>query len=447
MSRQTLEHGAWCLGLLCAAAVWPAAALEREQFVVGWPILLETQDSFPSIPLSYEVYKQAGGLTELAVLDAEGEPMPFYRLPRQPAPATEQSLELATSPLYGSDRSLQRTEIEITSPAEDTLQFTQRARAGERIVAYLVDARSVTDAPVALALEWQRVAQPFLVTVSIEQSQDLRAWNVVGSGSVAALRIEGAELRHEEIAVAAAPGGYYRISWRGRLDAWQIDRVRLTSRGRSAQPDPELILLNAAQMTDEDSADTLYFDAGAAIPVVNAGFAFVRRNAWVDASIAYSHAPEGPWHRVVDRQLFYKLEFEGAELASEPAKFGPVEARYWRARLRREPTEALQLKLGLSRDELRFAANGVAPYMLVGGTLADAAGPDPIFATVFASLDAPVAMGAASLGALEVLGGDAALVVLQPFPWRVVLLWTVLLSAVGLLAVMASKLVKEMSRT
>lgn len=351
-------------------AARPATAgLDPDQFAVGWALEPGAPDgTFLGVPLPYAVYRESGGLAKLAVLDSGGELMPFYRLQQPGAATATRQFELGTSPLYGDDGRLHQTDLELTRPDERTLKLRRRQRDGARVAAYLVDATAVQDAPTRLALQWRALEQPFLVGVTIEQSEDLQTWRVVGRGSAALLRVDAEELRHEEIQVTARPGGYYRITWQGGLSDWNIERVRLTSVSSEAAREPELITLDAKVRTQEASRYRLHFDAGAPVPIGNADFALTSDNAWIEASIAYGSSADGPWHAVVRDRLFYRLKIDDALLESEPADIGQVEARYWRVSMSREPPRGLQLRLGMRRDELRIAAKGVAPYMLVGGT-------------------------------------------------------------------------------
>jgi hypothetical protein len=139
------------------------------------------------------------------------------------------------------------------------------------------------------------------------------------------------------------------------------------------------------------------------------------------------------------------LSFEGRDLASEPVRVGRHAARYWRivptALLRGRP----ELELAFQQEQLRVAARGAAPYLLVAGTLADEAGPDATLSSVWSALDpTDVTVPLAPLGARRELGGGAALVAPTVFPWRTAALWTVLVVGVLVVGAMAVRLAREM---
>ena len=87
---------------------------------------------------------------------------------------------------------------------------------------------------------------------------------------------------------------------------------------------------------------------------------------------------------------------------------------------------------------------GSCPSCGAAGTLSEGAGPDPTLASVWATLDRPTAVPLASLGARRELGGPDALVAASSFPWRLGLLWTVLIVGVLVVGTMAVRLAREM---
>ena len=142
--------------------------------------------------------------------------------------------------------------------------------------------------------------------------------------------------------------------------------------------------------------------------------------------------------------LFYALDYQGEALASEPVAVGRRAARYWRVTAT-QPLDAqrLELRLEYPAEVIRVSVDGAAPYLLVAGTAAIEAGPDPTFAAVWRELPQGSAPARATPGQIRELGGPAALVAPFRVPWRLALLWVVL--GVGVLAVswMAVRLARE----
>ena len=442
-----LRASAACAGAALAAT---AAALDPLEFVAGWPIEAPAGAEVFDVQLTPEIYAAADGLEQLAVLDSSGEPQSFFR--RGPAAAsapTERRVVLEASPLYVSSAGAAPSVGVTTGPAGTSVTVSPGSASSAPIVGFALDARAVDAAPAALELEWRELPQPFLLDVAVEQSADLTHWRSVGRASVAALAIGGTQVRHSRMPVRASAGGYYRVTPRGSVADWHLVRatVVIPVGGPPATPPSIRVTPLAASANPSDApANALYFDAAGSLPVQSVALVFAANDGWARADVAASRSLDGPWTPVAYGELFYALSFEGRELASEPVRVGRQEARYWRV----VPTAPLraqrpELELAFPQEQLRVAARGGAPYLLVAGTLAEEAGPDATLSSVWSALDATgVTVPLATLGARRELGGSAALVAPKVFPWRAAALWTVLVVGVLVVGAMAVRLAKEM---
>jgi hypothetical protein len=444
-----LRASAAAAGVAFAAT---AAALDPLEFVAGWPIDAPAGAEVFDVPLTAEVYAAAESIRQVAILDANGEPQPFFRrASATPSAPTERRVVLEASPLYVGGTAAVPSVGVTTGPAGTSVTVVPGSASSPSVAGFVLDARAVDAAPVALELDWRALPQPFLLDVAVEQSTDLTSWSSVGRASVAALSIGGAEVRHARVPVRASAGGYYRITPRSSVADWYLLRATVViSEGQqpAAPPSIRLLPLVVPVKSDDLSVDNLYFDAGGSLPVESVALVFAAGDGWVRGNVAVSRSMEGPWIPVAYRELFYSLSFEGREFASEPVKLGRQEARYWRivpdAPLR---GQRLELELSFQQEQLRVAARGGAPYQLVAGTLADEAGPDATLASVWSALDAPaVTVPLATLGARRELGGAGALVAPRVFPWRTAALWAVLVAGVLVVGAMAIRLAREMQK-
>lgn len=431
-----------------AAVAAMAAALDPQQFVAGWPIEAPAGAEVFDVPLTAEVYAAAAGVEQLAVLDANGAPQPFFRRTPPPADPSEARLVLEASPLF-ADATRAEPSVGVTTSGRGTsVTVTATADGSPAITGFVLDARDVEVAPIALELDWRALPQPFLLEVTVEQSTDLTNWRIVGRASVAALSIDGAEVRHARVPVRASDGGYLRVTPRRTVADWHLVRAALVSSSAApaATSSVRVAPLAGDALPDDALTDALYFDAGATLPVAAVALAFPSGDGWARADVAASRSLEGPWTTVAYADLFYALSFEGNELASEPAAVGRQEARYWRvvpsAPLR---DSRVDLELTFPQEYLRVAANGGAPFLLAAGTLAEEAGPDATLSSVWKQLEQSAgAVPLAALGERRELGGPAALVPEWRFPWRTAALWTVLIGGVLVVGAMAVRLAREM---
>jgi hypothetical protein len=438
-----------CIAVITLSGI-AFAVLDPQKFVAGWRLNLTSEGAFYDVLLSHEVYQFGRSLNELAVLDANGEPMPFYRVAVPSAAVSEEFTTRGVSPIYVRQEDGAAADLRVTTQGDRTDVVVTRSAVQEsehEVVAFIVDAREIEGIPTAIELVWDPLDRPFLMSVSIAHSDDLTHWRRVGSGSIASLAIDGASVTHGKIAITGREGGYYRLKWSRLVSDWQLESVVLATSALTELATFNRVDLSPIEVPEEQASDdALYFDAGGALPTTSIDLVFPDKNRWGNASIYFGNSTDGPWQQLGSRRLFYDIDFEGERLASEPLSLRRVEARYWKVLVdSKTTTEDMQLRLEYPEERLRFAANGEPPYQLVGGTLSDEAGPDTTFAAVMGALDPDKAIVAtAHLGTRTVLGGPAVLVIPTEFPWRTVYLWAALLAAVLVVGFMAVRLAREM---
>jgi hypothetical protein len=447
MHDRGFRFRAACLaaGAACLAAT--AAALDPQQFAAGWPIEVPSTAEVFDVPLTAEVYAAAESLDEVAVLDANGAPLSFFRR-GPPAPAAvERRIVLEASPLYSTGSPPGPTVGVTTSASGTSVTVTSSAPAGPAVVGFVLDARAVTIAPTSLELDWRALPRPFLADVRVEQSTNLTDWRAVGGASVAALEIGGAEVRHARVPVRAAAGGYYRVTADGAAGEWYLQRAVLVN-GETPAAMPLTLRaqpLGASALPPEALEEALYFDVGGSVPAATMTLAFASDAGWLRADVAASDTLAGPWLPIVQSDLFYALTYEGRAFANPPVAVGRRELRYWRVLAAAAPRAAVELELTFPQEYLRVGASGAGPFLLAAGTLAEEAGPDPTFAAVWAELDPAPNVPLARLGARRDLGGPGSRPP-PPFPWRTTVLWAVLVGGALVVGGMAVRLAREMQR-
>ena len=100
MPNRNLRLRACVLAVSAACVTATAAALDPQQFVAGWPIDVTADAEVFDVPLTAEVYAAAADLEQVAVLDANGAPLSFFRRSASLPASTERRITLEASPLY-----------------------------------------------------------------------------------------------------------------------------------------------------------------------------------------------------------------------------------------------------------------------------------------------------------------------------------------------------------
>ena len=152
MRSLSLRAAAAIAGAALAAA---AVALDPQEFVAGWPIEAPANAEVFDVPLTAEVYGALDNLTQLAILDANGEPQSFFRRIEPPAAPTERGVVLEASPLFVGGPAGAPSVGVTAGPGGTSVTVTPGEPGSPAITAFVLDARAVETAPVALDLDWR----------------------------------------------------------------------------------------------------------------------------------------------------------------------------------------------------------------------------------------------------------------------------------------------------
>src|SRR5690606_24669573 len=121
-----------------------AGALEPEAFAVGWPLELPIAGDVVDVPLTREGYENIDGAEQIAILDAGGVPVSFFRISPGPG-AVEQRARLSASPLFAAAADALAADVAISSAGDETRVrvVPGPGRADDALTGFLLDARAI----------------------------------------------------------------------------------------------------------------------------------------------------------------------------------------------------------------------------------------------------------------------------------------------------------------
>ena len=365
------------------------------------------------------------------MLDANGEPQPFFRRsapPRRRASSASCSRRRRCTPARATAGSSVGVDDERERHVGDRhagraappTRHGLRARCARRRRAR----RSRSSSTGA------RCRSRFCSRSASSRARISRTGAASGAASVAALAIGGAEVRHARVPVRAGAGGYFRVTPSGAVADWHLLRATLVSsdgRAADAGERSRAAARRRARRPKAPARDALYFEPAARCPSRPWRSRSPRATAGRAPTSRRAARSTGRGRPVAYGELFYALSFEGREFASTPRRRRPAGGALLarRAGRRRCAVKRVELELDFPQEHLRVAVGGGAPYLLAAGTLAEEAGPDATLASVWSALEPPAeVVPLATLGARRELGGAAALVAARRFPWRTAALWS-----------------------
>jgi hypothetical protein len=274
--------------------------------------------------------------------------------------------------------------------------------------------------------------------------------------TLADLRSEDARLINRTITLPPVAQRYLRIDWPDALRDVRLTGVGIVFAPVTQSLERRTQRVDGALDVSEDATSGYMFDTGGAWPIDRVRLVFEDRNRVLDARLLSRASPDREW-RVRHTGAFYRLERNGAILASDFALLPTTSDRYWRL----EPTTPQELtgsvpplEIGWVPHRLVFVRQGDPPFTIAFGS-AIVESPGQASERLLSVVERASGTSGTEIGALvsparasEVftLGGPGRLdPPPPPVPWRTWILWGVLCAGVVLLVWMVWRLARQMT--
>lgn len=399
------------------------------------------------VTLPLAVYQKIvhADLADVRVFNGNGEQVSFAIERPMSGTIAGAATQLSLFPLKDdSEATLAALRVTIEA-GKGAINVQSGPSKSDRINTYLVDGRAL-DVPVsALRLEWPQDAPDFAGRMRVEASDSLADWRAVAlAAPIANLHSSADRLIEQRVEFPPTKAKFWRLSWAGPAAPFVLTSLF----GEPAKESVDALHATASVGAASPSAKPgeFQYDLGATPPVDRVNLELPDINTVVDVELLSREHPQDPWH-TVRRSGFYRLKSAGEELRNGLVTVPPTSDCYWLVR-----TDPRQGGLGASAPRLVvewvphdvvFVARGAGPYYLAYGSSAAKSA-----AVSLAMLPKNLGIVTASLSEPESSGGESVLMPPgTPFPWKTLLLWTVLIAGAGLLGWMAFRLSKEVAKS
>ena len=447
------------MSLLLLAATGAASAQSPDDFAWQWPITATGDDGAHALVLDDAVYARItrSDLRDLAVFNADGQPVPFAPLPwptttqasrtqlnwlRLPVATDSAGESLSLRIARDPDGTVRDLQLDATGDAADSASTDLLIDLGD-------DPEPVSSLRLTLADDTVR---PVNLRVQVLASDDLATWRPLGSDlALVSILDNGFEIERTRLDFAPSSGRYLRLALAPGEDWPALDRIEQESR-RTGRDEPEARTVTIEGLPVEGEPGLFEYRSPGPIPVsrVDVGLASgntvagVRVESRDDAGDAVARRAdarfEPHWSHVAAFTAF-RLGAGDAEVRHLPAEAGWVRDRLWRVRTTPALNQAPTLQLSYRPDRFVLLAQGPQPYRLLAGSVR-AQRPDYPVEAALSALGAARARDwqppLATLGEGSAAAGDAALRDDRGPDWRRWLLWSVL--GIGALLVLVVSL-------
>ncbi|MBN3856912.1 DUF3999 domain-containing protein [Paraburkholderia sp. Ac-20340] len=356
--------------LLVAAGAAPAA---DPQFAHRYAIELTGNAAYYTMTVPQSVYAASarGDLGDLRVLNGAGEPVAYtLDSAAQPLNVSRARRNVEWFALPGANVDASGGPLGVTIAADGSLHARAQAQnAGAAQHGELVDLGQDHANVDGLWIHLRNDGYQGRVTV--EQSDDLRAWEPLGDTELLRLSRDGKLLVQERVDIEGLRRRYLRLHWLD--DAPEIGAIEIeTSSRAAANPDSDATREQWRDMRVRagQTGGEYLFDTDGAYPVDALRFGLPQRNTLANATIYSRSGSQQPWLAVESASLF-RLEDKQGEKRNEPIKFAANTDRHWRVLVDTRSGgigDGLPvIAVGWRAAQLTFLARGNPPFELAIG--------------------------------------------------------------------------------
>lgn len=456
------------LSLLLFALAGAASAQSPGDFAWQWPVEASGGGGAHALVLGQEVYARISraDLRDLAVFNADGQPVPFAPLPwPQTTLSLRTQLDWLRLPVVPG-RAGGSLSLRIARDPEGTvrdLQLDSNAAAATTTSTDLLLDLGERPEPVSSLLLTlaEDATRPVNLRVNVLASDDLANWRLLADDlALVALVENGLRIERTRLDFASSQGGrYLRLALREGEDWPALARIERERREAGpGQPGLRTITLEGTPVANVPGL--FEYRSPGPMPVTRVDVALAAGNTVAgvevqsgddaddaDGAAARGAGREGApqWSGVAAFTAF-RLGTGDAEVRHLPADVDGVRDRLWRVRTTPALAHAPALKLSYRPDRFVLLAQGPQPYRLLAGS-ARATRPDYPVQAALAALGAARTPGwqppVATLGEGTLAAGDAALRSDQGPDWRRWLLWSVLVIGALLVLVVSLRVLRH----
>jgi hypothetical protein len=442
------------------------ATLRPTDFAYGMPLSFQKGGAVCRFSVPREVYETVtrDDLGDIRVFNNADIAVPhILRRPQEKREVTERMTALPFFPLYGEkdrmDKDGLSVRIEkggdgaiINVETDDTGSEKDRKLSG-----YIIDASKHRARISELHVNWQAEEENSVTTVSVEYSNDLTHWSsLVSMATLVQMHFSGHEITRKRIPLIARRGKYLRLSWPSGREGIEVKEIFAVRRVGAPERKSVWTALKGKPGSKETKRGKIAYeyDSAARLPLERIRLRFAEKNTLVKVTLLSRPEKEAEW-RFRKSGVFYNLTFDQTSLVQDTVAVEKTTDRFWRLEIEEgssgDPKSIPVVELGWQPHELLFVVQGEAPFMLAYGSAR--LGEEELRNSTTRLL--PQILGEKSSMVLHdavllkrvVLGGPDLLVPTPPpVPWKVWLLWGVLVAGVLIIARMALSLARGMNK-
>jgi len=406
--------------------------------------------------LTPEIYKSSRekSLKDLAIYNADGEPLPYALMPFEkmfPKEMIEEIKPLIIFPMQeGIEKSAEDINIRLENNANNTkVDVIANSTSQQETPTYLFDLGKQHPILKKVNLEWQG-AEGKLISVQAFTSDNLKNWTNIGQSVIFKSAVDGHSILQNSVELYAfTPDQYLKIVAKD-ISKEDFKLISVNTEYSKVLDTPLSQIWQSPALLKREKTNNgeinIDFEALGRYPVSYLRISLPQQNTITQVNVLTRNKADEPWEVLTHASLF-RLNKEGRDTVNSDIKIDTKEARFWRLQFN-EKTGGIglddpRLEVGWQPQTVVWNARGKSPYRIVVGE-----GGSDVSAVPIASL-IPNAqlLQANALPVADIGLNSEEIVVANPWidtpDYKRWVLWAGLFLGVLALALMAYSLVKN----
>ena len=435
---------------LCLNASAFATDLQPNDFAHGLQVETDGSAAIYRLALPPLVYQHVlrKDIGDIRVFNANKQTVPHTIRQRQRSETSIEKISVPFFPLLPQTESDEQFVLNDDGAiVQYQPQFNSLLEESVDIQSYVIDISTIKRRLKSLQFSLTGHGDNFIQPFRLEHSNDLNSWRrLVPQATFSRLKYGTYSLDKNTVELPATTGRYIRFTWNNEISGVQLrDVYALMAYAQIIDNDWQTA--TATGKLIDESKQLYQFDTGGIYPIEQIDILLPENNTLIEATILSGE--DKHWRRRYSG-LFYKLEVQGNRIENTSVDIRTVKDRLWQIQVNTDDglgSLTPSLKFSWRSDELLFVARGEGPFTLAfGSTKAKAPGkPVDVLLKVLNDAQESNFTGNARVGAEIKLGGSEATERKIEVDSNKLVLWSILVFAVLLLAIMAFRLYRQMN--
>jgi len=415
-------------------------------------VLSEAKTSLRQLDLPVAVYQKMhrNDYGDLRIFNSDGQIVP-HQFSTQEREILKQDVSLTFFP-FSKEQATNPENIRIIINQEQgkrSLEINQqlggKTEAVKNEFQYIIRNADKSMPLCQLKLDWEQSQPSMILPFTLESSSDLQNWKTLGRKlSVSKLNYAGSQLVNNKVRFSCSSQKYLRLTWLKPKQSIHLKGLA----GQYIENGKTKILWSNLGKPQYDDKNNLVFESDVISRISGMKFS-IPQDGLLFKGVLYSrNSKKSAWkYRKAINQ--YRLNMGDVQLQSEAIVLNQIYDKYWKLELSNEsqftPDQLPEIHIAWRSRQLQFLAQGKEPFIIAfGNSSIDAVYKNDLNALMQSLKNSGASIDQVTFG--EIKQNKEVVKAKEEIPWKLVLLWLVLILGTGLMAFMAYRLYQQMSQ-